>query len=101
MSNVDTREYLALKRELDAANGRIKELENSQEMLKEKKARLEQELGVVQEKIRHLEGSERNQALKLSELEEASKVANVEVTKVGSYIAGIKLVQVSCCSNAG
>ena len=82
MSSVDTRKHLALKRELDAANGRIRELENSQEMLKDKKARLEQELGVVQEKIRHLEGSERNQALKLSELEESSKAANVEVTKV-------------------
>lgn len=83
MPTVGTREHLALKRELDAANGKIRELENSQEMLKEKKARLEQELGVVQEKMRHLEGSERNQALKLSELEETSKAAHVEVTKVG------------------
>ena len=82
VSNVDTKEHLALKRELSAANSRIKELENSQEILREKKAQLEQELGIMQEKLRHLEASERSQALKLSELEETSKVANVEVTKV-------------------
>ena len=83
VSNVDTKEQLALKRELDSASGRIRELENSQEILKEKKVRLEQELGITQEKLRHLEASERSYVLKLSELEETSKTANVEVTKVG------------------
>jgi chromosome segregation ATPase len=80
--NVDTKEHLALKREVAAANGRIKELENSQEILREKKARLEQELAIMQEKLRQVESSERSQALKLSELEETSKATTVEVTKV-------------------
>ena len=79
---MDTKEYLTLKRELDSANGRIKELENSHEILKEKKSRVEQELGIMQEKLRYLEGSERNQAVKLLGLEETSKTANIEVTKV-------------------
>ena len=83
MSKVDTQQHLALTRDLSAANGRIRELENSQEVLREKKARLEQELGIMQEKLRHLESSERSQASKLSELEETSKAANIEVTKVG------------------
>lgn len=81
-SNVETREHLGLKRDLDTARGQIRELETSQEVLKEKKARLEQELGVMQEKLRYLENSERSHVLKLSELEETSKATNVEVAKV-------------------
>lgn len=82
MSSVDTTEYLALKADLDAANGRIKELENVEEILREKKSRLEQELGIAKEKMRHLESSERSQALKLSELEDTARTSNIEVNKV-------------------
>lgn len=81
-SNMETKEHLGLKSDFDTARGQIRELETSQEVLKEKKARLEQELGVMQEKLRHLESSERSHVLKLSELEETSRAANVEVAKV-------------------
>lgn len=82
VTKVEPTEQLALKRELDGANERIKELEISQEVLREKKTRLEQELSSMQEKVRHLESTERSRALKQAELEETSKVAQVEVTKV-------------------
>ena len=86
LPEVDTKGQLALQRDIDAARGQIRELEMSQEVLKEKKARLEQELGVMQEKVRHLESAERSHSVKLTELEETSKTANVEATKVGGSL---------------
>ena len=84
-TQVDTSKQEALKRDLDSANERIKELEISHEVLREKKAQLEKEFGGAHEKARSLESTVRARALKQVELEETSKVAQMELTKVGVH----------------
>ena len=83
VTQVDTSKQEALKGDLDSANERIKELEISHEVLREKKTQLEKEFGGAQEKARNLESTLRARALKQVEREETTKVAQMELIKVG------------------
>ena len=79
---VDANKQSVLKKELDSANERIKELEISHEVLKEKKTRLEMEFAATNEKYRVVENSERSLTSRQTELEETSKRSQTELTKV-------------------